>query len=378
MTVRVDGEVIPWEPAETDLPGFDRILLSSKYNPRHDHSCGSDGYTASFNKDKSKPVTWELPLVAAQNMNVQNAWLQIFIDDFQAPTFCSSFQLFINGKHFVEGEKILNAIDQTGPVGKLVSIPLTEDIFPALTGGGNLSILIDEGKGAADGFAIDFARLLINRKRENSCRGTIHGKVLLKGSQTPIPGAAVSTADYNTMVSTDADGAFTIKDIPTGFEVISASAKGYTDGSGTADIGQGDDNPELTIYLERGKSTKFNEQTITVGQSIRLDNILFDQGKADIKPESKAPLDKLVAFLMTNGTAEIELSGHTSSEGERNYNRSLSYKRVKACKDYIVSKGIAESRIIAVGYGPDRPVAPNDSEANRARNRRVEMRLKKL
>jgi outer membrane protein OmpA-like peptidoglycan-associated protein len=51
---------------------------------------------------------------------------------------------------------------------------------------------------------------------------------------------------------------------------------------------------------------------------------------------------------------------------------------VKACKDYIVSRGIDPGRIIAHGYGPDRPVAPNDTEANRARNRRVEMRVVKL
>ena len=82
--------------------------------------------------------------------------------------------------------------------------------------------------------------------------------------------------------------------------------------------------------------------------------------------------------MQVNPGAEIELSGHTSSEGERSYNRSLSYKRVKACKDYIVAKGIDEGRIIAVGFGPDRPVASNDTETNRAKNRRVEMRLKKL
>ncbi|MFN8244705.1 MAG: OmpA family protein [Ferruginibacter sp.] len=373
-----EAHSFPWQPADNDLPGFDRILLSSKFNFQHDHPCGSDGYTAAFDKVKSKPVTWNVPLAAARQMTIQNAWLQLFIDDFQAPTFCSQFQLFINGKHFVEGEKILNAIDQTGPVGKLISIPLTEDLYPVLAAGGELSVLIDEAKGASDGFAIDFLRLLINRKRENSCKGTIHGKVLIKGTETAVPNAKVSTADNNTLVTTNEKGEFTLKDIPTGFEVISASASGFTDGAGTADIGQGDENPELVIYLERGRSAKFNDQTLTVGQSITLDNILFDQGKADIKPESKATLDKLVAFLITNRTAEIELSGHTSSEGERNYNKSLSYQRVKACKEYIVSKGVGEDRIIAIGFGPDRPVAPNNSEANRAKNRRVEMRLKKL
>ena len=133
-----------------------------------------------------------------------------------------------------------------------------------------------------------------------------------------------------------------------------------------------------TIYLTKGKSAKFDNKQINVGESITLNNILFDQGKADIKSESKPELDKVVAFLKSNPTAEIELSGHTSSEGERNLNRSLSYKRVKACKDYIVTRGIPEDRLVAIGFGPDRPVASNDSEAGRVQNRRVEMRITKL
>jgi len=59
-------------------------------------------------------------------------------------------------------------------------------------------------------------------------------------------------------------------------------------------------------------------------------------------------------------------------------NRSLSYQRVKACKDYVVAAGINLERILVVGHGPDRPVASNAAEAGRARNRRVEMRVLKL
>ncbi len=114
------------------------------------------------------------------------------------------------------------------------------------------------------------------------------------------------------------------------------------------------------------------------GESVTLNNILFEQGKADLKNDARTELEKLVKFLIVNPDAEIELSGHTSSEVEREYNRSLSYKRVKSCKDYIVAKGIAEDRIIAIGFGPDRPMLPNTTEENRIKNRRVEMRLKKL
>jgi len=372
-----ESHAYPWDINQADIPGFDRILLSSKFSPNKTQDCGGDGYSGSFDAAKCKPVTWKIPTDALKGATINNAYLQIFIDDFQAPSLCSKFQLLINGKRFIEGEKILNAIDQTGPVGKLISIPLTEDFYPVLANSQNISLLIDESTGAADGFAIDFIRLLVNRNRENTCKGNIRGKVLIKDTEVPIAGAKVFTAE-NTAVTTNSNGEFEIKDIPTGFEVIGASAAGYTDGTGTADIGQGDDNAEVIIFLTKGKSANFNNQQINVGESITLNNIMFDQGKAELKFETKPELDKLAAFLQANSNAEIELSGHTSAEGERAHNRSLSYKRVKACKDYIIAKGVAEERIIAIGFGPDRPVAPNDSEANRAKNRRVEMRLKKL
>ncbi|MBX2899523.1 MAG: OmpA family protein [Cyclobacteriaceae bacterium] len=367
----------PWEPVATDLPGFDRILMSSKYKPGKATPCDGDGYSFAYNAVTSKPVPWKIPTTVLKGATIQNAYLQIFMDDFQPLTFCSKYQMLLNGKRFIEGERILNAIDQTGPVGKLVSIPLNEEYYNVLATGEGITVLIDEATGSADGFAIDFIRLLVNRKRENSCKGTIDGRVLIKGTETPIAGAQVYTVDKVT-VKTNAQGEFTIKDIPTGFEVISASASGYSDGSGPADIGEGNDNPEVLIYLEKGKTANFDNKQVKVGEAITLNNILFDQGKSDIKAESKPELEKVVAFLKANPSAQIELSGHTSSEGERNYNKSLSYQRVRACKDYIVKAGIAEDRLVAVGYGPDRPVATNDTPAGRTLNRRVEMRITSL
>jgi OmpA-OmpF porin, OOP family len=367
----------PWAAKSEDMAGFDRILLSSKFNPSDPKGCGSDGYSVSYDAKLTKPVTYSIPTAAIKGVEIKNAWIQIFIDDFQAPSLCSKFQAKLNDSRFAEFEKIINAIDQTGPVGKLISVPIPEEFYAAIQSGSPLSFKIDETIGVGDGFAIDFIRLLINRKRENSCKGNISGIVLDKETEQPVKGARVFLADKTSTI-TDAEGRFSIKDIPTGFEVVEAAAKGYNDGSGTADIGVGDDNPEVMIRLEKGKQAAFNQQTLRVGDAITLNNILFDQGKADLKPASKPELDKVAEFLQTNAGAEIELSGHTSSEGEAAYNRSLSYMRVKACKDYLVSKGIDTGRIIAAGYGPDRPVAPNDTEANRAKNRRVEMRLSKL
>lgn len=372
-----EAHYYPWPANPDDLPGFDRILLSSKFNPAKPQNCGTDGYTASYDPSLSKPVKWNIPTDALNGVSIQNAYLQIFIDDFQAPTFCSKFQILINDKRFIEGEKVLNAIDQTGPVGKLIAIPLPEEYYTLLTNNSVVSLLIDESTGSGDGFAVDFIRILVNRKRENSCRGNVRGKVLDKGTDQPISGANVFTVE-NVAVKTNSAGQFELKNIPTGTEILKASASGYSDGTTVADIAQGDENEEVIIYLASGKSTKFENKQVKVGESVTLNNILFDQGKDVLKNESKVELDKVVSFLKTNPGAEIELSGHTSSEGERNYNRSLSYKRVRACLKYVVEKGISEERLVAIGFGPDRPVASNDTEAGRTQNRRVEMRITKL
>ncbi len=373
-----EAHIYPWTANDADMAGFDRILMSSKYNPNIDHMCGGDGYSGSFDANLTKPVPYSIPTSSLRNVEIKNAYLQIFIDDFQSPTFCSKFQITLNGTRFAEGEKILNAIDQTGPVGKLVTIPLPEEFYQTLGNNNSLIVSIDETTGSADGFAIDFIRILINRKRLNSCKGNIKGRVLEKGTDIAIPQANVFTSD-NISTSANSNGEFAMNNIPTGFEVIRASASGYADGSANADIGQGDDNNEVIIYLEKGKKVaNFNNKKISVGEAINLNNIMFEAAKSTLKTESIAELNKVVDFMRSNEMAEIELSGHTSSEGEAIYNRSLSYKRVKACKDYIVGKGIDPGRIIAVGYGPDRPIAPNDTELNRAKNRRVEMRLTKL
>lgn len=367
----------PWQPAENDLPGFDRILMSSKFNPDNPQGCGGDGYSWSYDPEKSKPNAFQLPTEAMRGMNIKSAYLQIFMDDFQAPSFCSRFEVRLNGRRFSEAERIINAIDQTGPVGKLVSIPIPEEFFDTLRNATVMHLSIDEALGAQEGFAIDFLRLLVNRNRETTCKGNIRGKVLEKDTETPLQGVRLFLADQTSAMS-QADGSFEFRQIYTGFEVVYAALSGYKDGSATADIGQGDDNPEVLIYLEKAREVMFDQQSIKVGQAVQLNNILFDQGKADLRQESKVELEKIVILMKENPTSEIELSGHTSSEGDPAFNRSLSYRRVKSCKDYIVEKGIDTARIIAVGYGPDRPIAPNDNEANRARNRRVEMRVVKL
>jgi OOP family OmpA-OmpF porin len=116
---------------------------------------------------------------------------------------------------------------------------------------------------------------------------------------------------------------------------------------------------------------------IEIGQVVRLNNVFFDFDKYDLRPESFVELDRVVKLLKENPAIEIEMSAHTDSHGSDEYNFKLSDNRAKSVREYILSKGIPESRITSQGYGETRPVVPNDSDDNRQLNRRVEFKILK-
>jgi outer membrane protein OmpA-like peptidoglycan-associated protein len=103
-----------------------------------------------------------------------------------------------------------------------------------------------------------------------------------------------------------------------------------------------------------------------------LDDIYFDSGKTVLRPQSFPRLESIVEYMTHKKTARIEISGHTDNVGKPKTNKALSLKRAQACRDYLIAKGIDAGRIVAVGYGDERPIAPNDTEDGRQKNRRIE------
>lgn len=103
-----------------------------------------------------------------------------------------------------------------------------------------------------------------------------------------------------------------------------------------------------------------------------LSGVNFDTGKAVIRPESLPRLDEVVEYLVRKPKVRIEISGHTDNVGKAATNKALSQRRADACRDYLVQKGIARDRIEAVGYGDERPIASNEQEDGRQKNRRIE------
>ncbi|HTE10743.1 MAG TPA: OmpA family protein, partial [Chitinophagaceae bacterium] len=116
---------------------------------------------------------------------------------------------------------------------------------------------------------------------------------------------------------------------------------------------------------------------IEIGQVVRLNNVFFDFDKFDLRPESFVELDRVVDLLKENPGIEIEMSAHTDSKGSDDYNMKLSDNRAKSVSQYIISKGIASSRIVSQGYGETKPVAGNETDDGRQLNRRVEFKIMK-
>jgi len=116
---------------------------------------------------------------------------------------------------------------------------------------------------------------------------------------------------------------------------------------------------------------------IEIGQVVRLNNVFFDFDKWDLRPESYIELNRVVELLTENPAIEIEMSAHTDSRGTDDYNFKLSDNRARSVMEYIISKGIASTRITSHGYGETRPVATNDTDEGRQLNRRVEFKIMK-
>jgi outer membrane protein OmpA-like peptidoglycan-associated protein len=100
--------------------------------------------------------------------------------------------------------------------------------------------------------------------------------------------------------------------------------------------------------------------------------IHFEFDKDVIRRESYAVLDAVADVMRVNPGMRIEVEGHTDNRGSAAYNKGLSERRAAAVRKYLASHGVASDRLVSHGYGPARPLVPNDSEQNRALNRRVQ------
>jgi outer membrane protein OmpA-like peptidoglycan-associated protein len=143
--------------------------------------------------------------------------------------------------------------------------------------------------------------------------------------------------------------------------------------------GDGVNDEEDKCINEKGPASNFGcpviSEDIIKRVNVAAQNIFFSTASSKLLAKSFPKLNDVVTILNENPTYKVQIDGHTDSQGKDEYNQKLSEDRAASVKAYLVSKGIAESRLSSAGYGKTKPIADNNTAAGRAKNRRVEMTL---
>lgn len=118
------------------------------------------------------------------------------------------------------------------------------------------------------------------------------------------------------------------------------------------------------------------KNNIKVGEKVTLKNIFFENGKSYILPESFSELNKLAQYLIRNPSMQVQINGHSDNSGSRLKNQKLSEQRAREVFEYLIKKG-TQNKMYFKGYGSSVPIASNETDEGKAKNRRVEFEIVK-
>jgi outer membrane protein OmpA-like peptidoglycan-associated protein len=206
----------------------------------------------------------------------------------------------------------------------------------------------------------------------------IKGRVFVCNSTTPISGITVVLENndlaFKKTTQTNANGEYLLQLPATGEYNLYGKKDSYFSQIERINTANYKRDKNLFVKLE------MCSELIDCDKAIKLNNILFDVAKYDIKDAAKPELNKLIQFMKDNPTVKVELSSHTDSRATTEYNQTLSQQRADASVDYIVSKGIARDRLTGKGYGESKLLngcadGVTCTEAQHAINRRTEMKV---
>jgi OmpA-OmpF porin, OOP family len=373
--------------------GTDRVMIGSAVIPGL-----GDGYSGALNDcvilkqlpsgtpssakvaaacKKDRQITMPQPivlLVGAVPAKIDSVLVQIFADDFQPVPLHSHFQVSLNGTRIPSFEQAINALDQSGPIGKLLTLKLLPEYWPLLKSGTVKLLIDDPTTHVPDGYAVDFVRILIN-PHNFKYQVSLAAKVTDADKHTPIAGANVTAALEST--TTDRLGKCELKGIPAGLVVATASAPGYDEGSVTVDLPSGQTG-EADIQLHRHEETTAAlEKSIEQTGSAAIYGIHFDTDSATIRADSLPALNAVLALINNHPGSNWIISGHTDNQGSAVHNQPLSERRAASVIAWLGAHGVEKNRLVSEGFGATRPVADNSTPSGRALNRRVEVALAK-
>jgi outer membrane protein OmpA-like peptidoglycan-associated protein len=134
---------------------------------------------------------------------------------------------------------------------------------------------------------------------------------------------------------------------------------------------------------EDGKPQKFTSvqlklQPLLVGANLTLKDILFETNSDQLNEISFTELERVVGLMKENPGLAVEINAHTDDVGSASYNLALSDRRAQSVVDFLIESNINQDRFTARGLGESQPVVPNDTEENKAKNRRVVLKIVKV
>lgn len=196
-------------------------------------------------------------------------------------------------------------------------------------------------------------------------KGKVFDKKTLKGLPSAVELTDLASQELLSKVQTDGTGNYLVT-LPIGKDyAFNVNRKGYLFFSGNFPFSQS--APDSTYNID------IPLQPIEANATVILQNIFFDVNQFVLKPSSTIELDRIVELMKENPTLRIRITGHTDNTGKPADNLKLSNNRAQAVVRYLSSKGIETARLSFRGYGEQNPVAGNENELGRAKNRRTEL-----
>ncbi|HTQ05623.1 MAG TPA: OmpA family protein [Polyangiaceae bacterium] len=235
-----------------------------------------------------------------------------------------------------------------------------------------------EGSQAAPAVAADGAVSVRCELEALPQLGNVVGQVVDAASQQSIGGAHVKIRDTRSReldLTADATGSFRFQNVPPGRVTIIVDAPGYFTATQEFTIKPLEDIPAHMLLNKRPAVPN----VLVTSRELKLrQQVHFQHDSAEILPDSSAILEEIADVLNTHPEIKgIEVQGHTDNQGSAPYNLKLSESRAQAVVDALVKLGVDPLRLQAKGYGDTKPLLPNSTEVNRAKNRRVQLMVKK-
>ncbi len=207
--------------------------------------------------------------------------------------------------------------------------------------------------------------------------GNIVGSVNDADSSQPVGNATVKITDNlnrELELSADASGAFRFENVPPGNSKITVNAPGYFTSVTELEV---QPQQDLKAAISMNKRPKTPNVVVAANELKLKKQVHFAHDSATIEPDSASLLEEIADVINKKPElSKIEIQGHTDNTGSPVYNQRLSQQRADAVRDALVKLGVDTGRLDSKGYGQDKPLVPNVSAANRARNRRVQLIIK--